>query len=824
MDISPKDFRIVPLNEKLVLPEDPTQRLGSGYGNWLAESDALSSGKVRIESTNERILIGSATAPLSGIGIFLGKDGSDYEFRAGDPAGDYIHWDGSDLFIQGNFQIGSLWKTIGPTDDFQQALDDLNSEGGGILYLQSGTYQPAENLVGYPSVSIIGTSPASTVIDFQSGAFNLTYAGTNVYSTGTITSITSGVNVTGSGTLWLANASAGQYLFIGTRHYKIAAVTGNTTLVLSEGYTDDVTMPGAAYRICTAAANVTLENFSVKSSTGTGIVFSDALQLTLNNVISVLNNKGFTFTNVSRVNQDRLLAASNTSNGLEFTNVGQGDWESVNAQSNGGHGIVFNNVKTVRGLMSSVSNTSDGFNITTGKDIFLTAEATGNGGQGIEGVATSENVIVDGVVRSNISDGIKLTATCDNWTIGPGITIHDNGGYGINIAAATCDNNTVVVPDYDNNTSGNLNDLGTGTKVVRATASPLAVADGGTALSSIAAGSILAANSLSVLSAVTSTSGLKVLKNDAGTTSWNSTTGTGDSVMATAPTFITSITDPLLIGGTGTTSTLILRSTSGVGASGADIIFQTGNNGATEAMRILNSGNVGVGRSPSFKLDVNGTVNASQFIVASGGEYYFRGAASGNNFMKYDTGNNQDGPCLYGNGTVGLGIAGTPVLLVKSGTFCGIGQTIPTVLLHVTQASLGTEVYRFESTATNDDPRESLYHNRVATTDATVTTIQTFTVPSSTTYHVSARVTARRTGGSSGAAEDGAAYRYDGVFKNVAGNASVIGEVLTVVGESQAGWNVTSNATGATVQLRVTGATNNNITWHMAARVWPVSS
>ena len=50
---------------------------------------------------------------------------------------------------------------------------------------------------------------------------------------------------------------------------------------------------------------------------------------------------------------------------------------------------------------------------------------------------------------------------------------------------------------------------------------------------------------------------------------------------------------PTHIGGTGTTSTLILQPTSGIGTTGADIIFNVGNNGATEAMRIFNSGRVG---------------------------------------------------------------------------------------------------------------------------------------------------------------------------------------------------------------------------------------
>lgn len=77
-------------------------------------------------------------------------------------------------------------------------------------------------------------------------------------------------------------------------------------------------------------------------------------------------------------------------------------------------------------------------------------------------------------------------------------------------------------------------------------------------------------------------------------------TGTGASVFATSPTLATptittNATVPIVIGGTGTTSTLALRSTSGVGTTGADIVFQTGNNGATEAMRIQNGGNVGIG-------------------------------------------------------------------------------------------------------------------------------------------------------------------------------------------------------------------------------------
>lgn len=67
------------------------------------------------------------------------------------------------------------------------------------------------------------------------------------------------------------------------------------------------------------------------------------------------------------------------------------------------------------------------------------------------------------------------------------------------------------------------------------------------------------------------------------------------------------------IGSTSTNSGLTLRSTSGVGAAGADIIFQTGNNGTTEVGRFLNAGQFGVGvSSPTAMLHLKaGTATAS---------------------------------------------------------------------------------------------------------------------------------------------------------------------------------------------------------------------
>lgn len=141
------------------------------------------------------------------------------------------------------------------------------------------------------------------------------------------------------------------------------------------------------------------------------------------------------------------------------------------------------------------------------------------------------------------------------------------------------------------------------------------------------------------------------------------------------------------------------------------------------------------------------------------------------------------------------------------------------------QPTLGANVELLQTDATNDDPTETLSQQRLTTTDATVTTLQAITIATSTNTVIGCYVTARRTGGASGAAEDGGGYYLEVVMKNTAGTAAELAaETVRTIGESQAGWNVTSVPSGATELIQVTGAAGNNITWHSSCRTWPVSS
>src|SRR3989304_5236147 len=167
-------------------------------------------------------------------------------------------------------------------DNIQKAIDAVKESGGGVVFLRAGTYIVNEALVGYSYVDIEGENMSSTIIDFNSTSANLSFTGTDIYTTGTITSITSGVNVTGSGTAWLANVTTDHQIFIGNTWYKIAAVTGDTTLILAEGYQGNASLPGAAYRAVKIIKDVSISELTFKSSTGTGIVGTDVRNFRIN--------------------------------------------------------------------------------------------------------------------------------------------------------------------------------------------------------------------------------------------------------------------------------------------------------------------------------------------------------------------------------------------------------------------------------------------------------------------------------------------------------------------------------------------------------------
>ena len=182
-------------------------------------------------------------------------------------------------------------------------------------------------------------------------------------------------------------------------------------------------------------------------------------------------------------------------------------------------------------------------------------------------------------------------------------------------------------------------------------------------------------------------------------------TGTGIWVFGTSPTFTTDLECPLVIGGTATTSDLSLKTTSGVGATGADMHFLVGNNGATEAMTVLNNGKVGIGiNSPSsilhIKADIPGVIgshSAGQLIIQNPTNSVFSNAVITG--YESDAAGNPDQQLWYlGNSSVSnsdvlllnrrasnlhLGTNGTTQLIIDANGNVGIGTVVPPEVLSV---------------------------------------------------------------------------------------------------------------------------------------------
>jgi hypothetical protein len=354
----------------------------------------------------------------------------------------------------------------------EDAVKFVNNElGGGVIFVTAGTYVPLAVMTISTPIQIIGESSSLVTVNFASQSVNFVMTGLNVYTTGTIASIASGVTVTGSGTTW-ASSMIGQQIFINNRWYVIANVSDTTHLTLATGYADGATYSGN-YRISTPISEVTFSHLTLKNSTTTAIVGTDIRDVSLLNLVFLTNNKGYTLTNGMNIIVDTVTTSGSTSNGYELTNCSFVNSYSNASVSNGGSGAVLNNIKACGWILSAAdSNTADGFNCTDTVNCLFKVEVSGNGGQGIEFVSgCNTNFINDCLVQNNTSDGVKLTATSDSNTIGASAVITGNGGYGINIAASTCDNNVILSPLFSTNTSGSYNDAGTSTIVIQQGAS-----------------------------------------------------------------------------------------------------------------------------------------------------------------------------------------------------------------------------------------------------------------------------------------------------------------------------------------------------------------
>jgi hypothetical protein len=207
--------------------------------------------------------------------------------------------------------------------------------------------------------------------------------------------------------------------------------------------------------------------------------------------------------------------------------------------------------------------------------------------------------------------------------------------------------------------------------------------------------------------------------------------------------------------------------------------------------------------TPALGTPTSGTLSSCTGLPISSG---VSGLASGiATFLATPSSANFSAAVTDETGSGSLVFATSPTLVTPN-----IGAAIGTSL-----ELTGTAGATIGSQTASSNAIYSTTVNTVNTTDATVTTIHTITLATDTQFTIRGLVRARRTGGAAGATGDGAGYQFFGALRNIAGTLSIVSTVDLVSKENQTGWDVTFVPSGATLQIRVTGAVNNDVTWDL---------
>lgn len=237
---------------------------------------------------------------------------------------------------------------------------------------------------------------------------------------------------------------------------------------------------------------------------------------------------------------------------------------------------------------------------------------------------------------------------------------------------------------------------------------------------------------------------------------------------------------------------------------------------------------------PTYSLSGSSTVRAIDQIAVDVGTFsYTSGARTVDNVYVIRS--------ALGAGTGGsnawlIGATGTaPISTAGKAAFGYAALTAPPARLTSSEPTPGTEAFRVETVATNDDPDYRVFQQRAATTNSTTTLLHNFTTASDRAYVVQARVVGRCTSGAGCTAGQAIGCVMEATFKNVSGTVTSLGTANpNCVGDITSLTPATAVAFGAGTAgsctaltdfcVKVTGATNENITWHTTTIVQDLGS
>jgi len=301
---------------------------------------------------------------------------------------------------------------VAPSGGDYTSLYEALHAGKTSIFVRNGTYTVYSNLIlASDNITIVGESRDGVIINCGgavSTCFNA-QGDTLNYTAGTVTIANGSYTVTGTGTLWLANAAAGKYILLGSDWYQIKVVTSDTALDVARTYWGQ-NITNANYKIAAMLSNLHIENMTI--TTKSAIYFRWVLNATVRNCR--LTNNSIYAMFFQECYHNRIL------NNIIQNPNNQAIW------------LYYCNHFQITGNIAEDAHWNDAIYLShSNYNTLLDNRCCNNANIGISLTSSSWNVIKANVCNNNYGTGIYLSVSTQN-TLSENICIANNN-YGIAI-------------------------------------------------------------------------------------------------------------------------------------------------------------------------------------------------------------------------------------------------------------------------------------------------------------------------------------------------------------------------------------------------------
>lgn len=316
------------------------------------------------------------------------------------------------------------------------------TEAEGILfYIRNGNYVETSDISIKNKQKFIGESRDGVIADFNGADLQMEATGGTPYATGTVAISDNLFTVTGSGTLWNANLSNGDWMVIDGVPYKIATVDSDTQVTLEQRF-DGQTRTLLTYTAGTFKENIVVKNITITGQDTTafkgGLYLFGAVNCLVENVEVTANDLTYTWGIHAK-----FCFGSDIRHCRSHSN-----YHGVVAEDSYGM-VIYNNFIYNNAQVGIFVSRSEGVLVNENKCIH-------NGWAGGIYSSFSLNVNIQGnYSKGNIGYGIRVTDSGAGRVIVSGNQILENGYHGVYVSGADqtiVSSNEIIDNDYANTT------------------------------------------------------------------------------------------------------------------------------------------------------------------------------------------------------------------------------------------------------------------------------------------------------------------------------------------------------------------------------------